>query len=90
LVGGHEMRDIDVKSLKKRLEYEKRIEKAILERIGNGSSCSLTMKKDGTHLIVARNHDGTYHLYEGCELVVGDVSLSYISKLIATDNYHAF
>ena len=84
------MRDIDVKSLKKRLEYEKRIEKAILERIGNGSSCDLTMKKDGTQLIVVRNWDGTYHLYDGCDLVVGDVSLSFIAKLISTDNYHAF
>ena len=38
--------------------------------------------KNGKELIISKNSDGTYHLYEGCDLVVGDVSLLYIAYVI--------
>lgn len=44
------------------------------------SHIELTLK-NGKEVIISRNADG-YTIYEGCELIVGDVTLRYIAMVL--------
>lgn len=56
---------------------------AIQEKLGKEQSTTLTLK-NGVKVIIGRGGYGAdeYMLYLGCELVVGDVSISMIAKLV--------
>lgn len=70
-------------------KYVEMIKNELLRRLGNESSITITMKSTGDELIIARDCEG-YTLYNGCELVVGDTSISFISKLIADGNVRPY
>lgn len=55
--------------------------KALLDRLGYGKSTELKLK-NGKEILVGRDLVEGYSLYEGCELIVGDVSLDYAARVI--------
>lgn len=55
---------------------EERMEKLIKGKLDANYECSLTRKSDGEEFFLKSYDKGfTYHLYMGCDLIVGDVPL---------------
>ena len=67
-------------------DMTKMIEKGILNRMVNDTA-ELHMKADNAVLFVHRNSDGTFHLYYGCDLVIGDTSLENVARIIENGDY---
>ena len=44
--------------------------KLVLQKMGNGNSCTIT-HKSGKEFIIAKDYEG-WTLYEGCDLIIGD------------------
>lgn len=55
---------------------EERMEKLIKSKLNKDFECSLNRKSDNEEFFLkSYDRGGTYHLYMGCDLIVGDVPL---------------
>lgn len=63
-----------------------RTTEALENKFKQSKMATITLKlKNGDTVIIDRNSEG-YHLYDGCELIVGDVSLKYIAMTLIQIN----
>lgn len=66
------------------LEQAKRYIRQNLKRDGVGKSCTVKSKRTGSEFIIAQQYpqDDGWFIYEGCELVVGDVTFDYAVRVL--------
>lgn len=68
------------------IDYAKKVIKDKITN-GNGSSCTVKSKRTGKEYIIAQQYhtyDGWF-VYEGCELVVGDVTYDYAVMVLLNE-----
>lgn len=65
-------------------EYAKKVIKQKLQRDGSCLACTVKSKRTGEDFIIAQQYptsDGWF-VYQGCDLVVGDVSYDYAVRVL--------
>lgn len=72
-----------IKDLAKLRRYKEGLKKLVLKKMSGKSSCTVT-GNDGREFIFGKDSEG-YSLYEGCDLIVGDVDLDYCVGVLANE-----